>query len=120
MRPSRSRARKPVTSEFSIADHYHCSLLGPTWPNRFYQHCAQAQLPNNAIQPYDMTTIWDRVAAAGLEGRYYFSDVPFAALLGARHLLVSRTFDQFRSDAAEGLAAFNEKRPPRWNLGDNP
>jgi phospholipase C len=25
-----------LANEFSIADHYHCSLLGPTWPNRMY------------------------------------------------------------------------------------
>jgi phospholipase C len=25
-----------VAKEFGIADHYHCSLLGPTWPNRMY------------------------------------------------------------------------------------
>lgn len=25
-----------LASTFAIADHYHCSLLGPTWPNRMY------------------------------------------------------------------------------------
>ncbi len=25
-----------LASTFAIADHYHCSLVGPTWPNRMY------------------------------------------------------------------------------------
>jgi phospholipase C len=27
-------------STFAIADHYHCAILGPTWPNRSYLYCA--------------------------------------------------------------------------------
>jgi phospholipase C len=29
-----------LASEFALADHYHCSLLGPTWPNRMYMYAA--------------------------------------------------------------------------------
>ena len=29
-----------LASTFAIADHYHCSLLGPTWPNRMYLYAA--------------------------------------------------------------------------------
>jgi len=29
-----------LATTFSIADHYHCSLLGPTWPNRMYTYAA--------------------------------------------------------------------------------
>src|ERR1700750_1875011 len=25
-----------LAKTFAIADHYHCSLLGPTWPNRMF------------------------------------------------------------------------------------
>ncbi len=32
-----------MASEFSIADHYFCSLLGPTWPNREYLYAASSR-----------------------------------------------------------------------------
>ena len=31
-----------LANEFAIADHYHCSLLGPTWPNRMYLYAASS------------------------------------------------------------------------------
>jgi phospholipase C len=32
-----------LANEFSIADHYHCSLLGPTWPNRMYLYATSSR-----------------------------------------------------------------------------
>src|SRR5437667_11181497 len=32
-----------LAGEFAIADHYHCSLLGPTWPNRMYLYAASSR-----------------------------------------------------------------------------
>ncbi|MFT3770357.1 MAG: alkaline phosphatase family protein [Minicystis sp.] len=32
-----------LANEFAIADHYHCSLLGPTWPNRMYLYAASSR-----------------------------------------------------------------------------
>jgi phospholipase C len=29
-----------LAKNFGIADHYHCSLIGPTWPNRMYLYGA--------------------------------------------------------------------------------
>ena len=29
-----------LAKTFGIADHYHCSLLGPTWPNRMFLYAA--------------------------------------------------------------------------------
>lgn len=92
----------PAAPAWTVCDRYFSAFMGPTWPNRYYMHCAQTPSDRNKIAGVDLTTIWDRIAAAGLEGRYYFSDAPFAALMGLRHLLVSRTFDQFLSDAREG------------------
>jgi phospholipase C len=32
-----------VANQFSIADHYHSALLGPTWPNRMYLYGATSR-----------------------------------------------------------------------------
>jgi phospholipase C len=72
---------------YTTYDRYFCSLLGPTWPNRFYKWSAQSGgLKSNALLPggNNWETIFDRATAHGLSVRYYASDLPFAALFGAR------------------------------------
>jgi phospholipase C len=49
-----------------------------------------------------LPTIWDRLAAAGLSGHYYYSDLPFLALWGAKYLPISRQVSQFFVDCAAG------------------
>jgi phospholipase C len=89
--------------EFTVCDNYFAATMGPTYPNRIYQHCARSDRWENWLTISTLPTIWDRVQAAGMEGRYYYSDIPFAALLGVRHTMISRTVDQFEQDCAAGL-----------------
>jgi phospholipase C len=88
--------------EFTVCDNYFAATMGPTFPNRFYQHCARSDRWENWTTISSLPTIWDRVQAAGMEGRYYYTDVPFAAMLGVRHLSISRTIRQFEQDCAAG------------------
>jgi phospholipase C len=76
--------------------------MAGTFPNRIYQHAAQTDRLENTFELSALPTIWDRLAAAGLEGRYYFSDVPFLALWGRTYLPISRPFAAFLADAAVG------------------
>jgi phospholipase C len=72
---------------YTTYDRYFCSLLGPTWPNRFYKWSAQSGgLKSNTIAPggNNWETIFDRAISHGLTARYYASDLPFAALFGGR------------------------------------
>ncbi len=101
---------------WTVCDRYFAPFMGPTWPNRFYMHCAQTPSERNRITQVELTTIWDLIVAAGLEGRYYFSDAPFAALMGLRHLLVSRTHDQFLSDARQGRLPHVSFVDPRFAI----
>jgi phospholipase C len=88
--------------DWTTADRYFCSILGPTFPNRFYQHSAQTDRISNTLVLSQLPTIWDRIAAAGLTGRYYFSDLAFIALWGNKYLSIARPFAQFLADAAAG------------------
>jgi phospholipase C len=71
-------------------------------PNRFYLHAAQTDRVHNSTATSSLPTIWDRLAATSLTGRYYYSDVPFVALWGTRYLPIARPFAAFVSDAAAG------------------
>lgn len=99
---------------WTMCDNYFAAFLGPTFPNRFYQHCAQTQAASNELQVVEMTTIWDRLVERGLEGRYYFSDAPFTALLGLRHLAITRSIDGFFSDARSGRLPHVSFIDPRY------
>jgi phospholipase C len=88
--------------DWTTADRYFCSILGPTFPNRFYQHSARTDRISNTLVQSFLPTIWDRLADAGLTGRYYFSDLPFIALWGAKYQSITRPIDAFFADAAAG------------------
>jgi phospholipase C len=73
--------------QYTSYDRYFCSLLASTWPNRYYKWSGQSGgLKNNAIAAggNNWETIFDRAIGRGLSARYYASDLPFAALFGAR------------------------------------
>ncbi len=84
-------------------DRYFCSFLGPTFPNRFYLHAGQTDRLVTFPFPFaTMPAIWDRLAAAGITGSYYFSDAPVTGLWGTRYLGISKLMSKFYEDAAAG------------------
>lgn len=88
--------------DWATSDRYFCSILGPTFPNRFYQHAAQTDRISNTLVLSTLPTIWDRLAASGRSGRYYYSDLPFIALWGAKYLPIARPISAFYADCAAG------------------
>jgi phospholipase C len=100
-----------LARNYSTLDGYFSSVMGETYPNRMYLHAAQTDRDHNLEAPgfagppnklATVPTIWDRVAQAGLQGRYYFSDVPFIGLWGIRYLPIIASFSRFLADAAAG------------------
>ncbi|MEY2469221.1 MAG: phospholipase, partial [Actinomycetota bacterium] len=85
---------------YQTYDRWHCSLMGPTQPNRYYMHSGQAGgLKNNDLPPqyvaqgghpnwrfgWDWPTIWTLLDNAGVSSAYYFSNLPVLAYWGPRH-----------------------------------
>jgi hypothetical protein len=71
------RERLPVlyalADQYTVCDHWFSSVMGPTWPNRFYLHAAtswaqRAYWPN--LDP-EALTIWDALRKLRVEARYY-------------------------------------------------
>jgi phospholipase C len=88
--------------DWTVCDHYFSAIMAETYPNRFYQHAAQTDRIHNSTAVATMPTIWDRLAGAGVSGRYYFVDVPFTALWGTAYEGISSPFPRFLADAAGG------------------
>jgi phospholipase C len=98
---------------WTVCDHYFASVMAESFANRLYQHAAQTDRVSNTAALTDLPTIWDRLAHAGLDGRYYFSDVPFLGLWGTKYLALGRPFVTFLFDALTGQlphVAFVEPR----------
>jgi phospholipase C len=92
----------PLLKEATTFDRYFCSILGPTYPNRFYTHAAATDRIANDSTTSTLPTIWDRLADAGVSNRYYYSDLPFLVLWGQKYLPISSPVDRFYVDAAAG------------------
>ena len=103
-----------AATQWTTCDQYFCSIMAETFPNRFYQHAAQTDRLTNSLDLSTLPTIWDRLTLAGLEGRYYFSDVPFLALWGAQYLDISRPLVSFLADAAAGTLPHLSFVEPRF------
>lgn len=87
---------------WTVCDNYFSAIMAETYPNRFYQHAAQTDRIHNSTTISTLPTIWDRLAAAGVSGRYYFTDVPFTVMWGTKYLSISRPYTEFLAACAAG------------------
>jgi phospholipase C len=107
-----------AAADWTTCDRYFAAVMAETYPNRFYMHCAQTDRLHNNNSISTMTTIWDRLAAAGVSGTYYYSDVPFAILLGSHKPATVAQYPQFLLDAAAGTLPAVSFLDPRFEDED--
>jgi phospholipase C len=92
-----------LARQYTACDRYHCAILGPTFPNRVFQHAGQTDRLSNTFTVSTLPTIWDRLnQTGGPTGRYYYSDLPITALWGSKYNAISSPLAKFMSDAAAG------------------
>lgn len=63
-----------------LLDHYHCAVLGPTLPNRLYLVAGTSAGLQNDLWPwstrtFEMPTLFDQLAKAGISWKYYVGDI---------------------------------------------
>lgn len=100
-------ADRPFMSKLALnyttCDRYFCSIMSSTYPNRFFTHAGRTDRLSNTTTTSTLPTIWDQLnRPGGPTGRYYFSDIPFLALWGAKYLGIAEPFAAFAADAAAG------------------
>lgn len=127
------RDRLPIlyalADQYTVCDHWFASVMGPTWPNRFYLHATtsfahRAYWPN--FDPGAMT-IWDAMRQRGVEARLYRAGLfPWfsGAFLGKTMVNAGapvRTLEQFFADARQGdLPSFAMVEPDFFSSDDHP
>ena len=70
-----------LAESFTLCDEYHCSVMGPTWPNRMYwmtgtidpDGIGGGPITHNAVPPggYTWTTYAERLEQAGVSWKVY-------------------------------------------------
>ncbi|HVV37892.1 MAG TPA: alkaline phosphatase family protein [Acidimicrobiales bacterium] len=89
-----------LVRQYQTYDRWHCSLLGPTEPNRYYLHSSQSGgLKDNKTPPeyaakghhdwalgWTWSTMWDLYDRFNVSAACYYSNLPELAYWGARHV----------------------------------
>ena len=91
-----------AVTQYTVCDYYMSGILSATFPNRIYLHSGQTDRLDDSVDTSNLPTIWDRLDAKNVSSNYYFHDVPFTALFGARYVGRSKVFSDFLSDASSG------------------
>jgi phospholipase C len=105
-----------LARHYTTGDNYFCSILGPTFPNRIFQHAGQTDRTSNTETLCRLPTIWDRLAAAGVSGRYYYSNLPLLGLWGLKYRPIAARVDRFFEDAAAGTLPAVSFVDPRFTV----
>ncbi len=117
------REQIPITyalaDSYAICHSWFSSVMGPTWPNRFYLHGGTAQGTKGNTPLLNFTSIFDLLDDAGITHRNYYTDVPWCS--GA-YFKVSgiSAIEQFFGDAGAGtLPNFSIIDPGFFGSGAN-
>jgi phospholipase C len=91
-----------LAEHWLTCDGYFAAVMAPSYPNRIYQHAAQTDRLDQSLAVSSLPTIWDRLAAHGLQGRYHYTDVPALALWGTTYRAIAHHLLRFLADCREG------------------
>ncbi|MFO0550761.1 MAG: alkaline phosphatase family protein [Polyangiaceae bacterium] len=114
-----------LADAYTVCDRWFCSVMGPTWPNRFYLHMGQSGgIKTNDSPPEKLPSIYDRLDEKGVEWNYYYTDLPFLLLIGGSK--ITPAVPNFFDAAAAGTLpqvtvidpgfALNDDHPPHHPL----
>ena len=104
--------------QWTTFSNYYAAMMGPTFPNRLYQHCGVTDRTSDSIGLCNLPTIWDNLSAAGISANYYFGGVPFLGLFGAKYLSIMRPFSAFQIACATALLPHVSYVDPQLFLGE--
>ena len=107
-----------MARDFTICDHWFCSVPGPTWPNRFFAFSGTSsgtvRMPKGVNDPdlegffaQNQTTIFDRLNEAQRSWKVYFYDFPSSLILNhqrrpenlARYFGIDHFFKEVANEA---------------------
>jgi phospholipase C len=118
--PDTLPAMHALARNFTVCDHWHASVPGPTWTNRFFVHSGtslgRVAMPNGIIDAnwhwYDQTTLYDRLNQSGISWRIYYGDIPQSLVLA--HQLEPHNAAHYHRMAQFHIDSANESAFPQY------
>lgn len=108
-----------LARNYTACDRYFAAFLGPTFPNRMFLHAAQTDRLDDSVKLSSLPTIWDRLKERGISANYFFSNIPYLALWGTRHLGICRLHEDFLEAAREGTLPAVSFVDPHYTVIDD-
>ena len=108
-----------LAQNYLVCDRYFVSILGPTFPNRIFMWSAQTDRLDDSVSITNLPTIFDRLAAAGVQHRYFFNNLPFLAMWGVKYAASTGLFAEFLLRAATGTLPAVSFVDPTYTLLDD-
>ena len=116
-----------LCDQYVVCDRWFSSVMGPTWPNRYYLHAATAaghktNLPMGLNPP---PTVWQRLADRCIPASYYYAgSVPWYSVtfpansFSGNDAVAPQTIDHFFTDAARGALPSFSIIDPDFGVND--
>ena len=114
-----------LAKEFAVCDNWFSSLPGPTWPNRFFVHCATAGgYVDGAPRNYPMRTLYQNLSDAHVNWRIYYHDIPQSLALQNQRRFFHAQYEiynqSFVRDCRQGrLPQYSFIEPRYFNEGSS-
>lgn len=113
---------------FAMSDHHHCSLLGPTWPNRYYMlsgtsfgHVSNDPTTAEVLPAEGEYVVMQQLERAGVSWGVYYQAVPFI-WGGYPHFALrpwnrekTKLFEEFWTDLEAGTLPSVVFLDPSWS-----
>lgn len=110
-----------LADHFTLCDHWFCSMLGPTWPNRFYSYAATSDGFRVNLNPLQSQTIFTKLENEGQTLKVYVQNI-LSLLLTTDVFAKNRrtgSMQNFFADAAAGNLPNISVVEPDYSLNDD-
>lgn len=99
------REQIPITyalaDAHAVCDHWFASVMGPTWPNRYFLHGATSKGQKSNLPVFGFKSIFDLLDDASVTHRVYYHDIAWCSGAYFKTSGLS-TIEQFFVDAEKG------------------
>jgi phospholipase C len=116
-----------LADRYAVCDRWFASVMGPTWPNRFYLHAASSngRINNLDVGSGEPLSVWERMAERCRTAKNYYAGVvawyslAFAKrAIGGGGALIPERIESFFRDARQGTLPNFSIIDPDFHLTD--
>jgi phospholipase C len=117
------RSQLPITyalaDQYAVCDRYFASVMGPTWPNRFFLHGASSKGKKDNTPVVLFDNVWSWLDDVEASAKNYFHDIPWCTGAYQKVLGLARISAFFEAAAKGKLPNYCLIDPQFFGSGAN-